>query len=892
MNRIRLEFAKIWNVVQQHLVKVGCHSDMDVASFAIDSLRQLTMKYFERTELTHYQTQSELLKCFDTIIRKTGSDVIKEMIIQSMQHIISLQVDNIRSGWRGIFTVLSRTAQSNTSISILEKAFNLMQEVYHNYSDKIISSGSFVSLVTNLKEFLLIDQSNPVGERIIINTFSLLQDIVNQISAANAIKVTKGGYGSKNASLVELKGKSFIFNSEVFEKKKEDREEKKEKIDSNNNDNSHKNSNGNSNKNSNKNSNGNSNDNCNDNNNKNSNDNNNKNSNEISNDNSNGKDDDNGNSDGDDNKISEKEELEKKNKTIKALLQISTEDQYYLVWFPILATYSQILIRSNNSNVKNRAMNNLFDTLENLASTLLDSKFWKNIQRSVIFPIFEDIMEHDENDPANNDFDSELMMMPSIENFNNSKIPSLKISNGEKSHSSSSSALWTKAFLRLLDLFKHHITDFNGYSYLISGFLDLIVSLVQKPRDELQNMAVTFLQQFLEENVEKIRGNDAWEIVTSTVEKCFQFTAPDVEAFRKKSNGGHGNREAQKKTIEQLTAKFIVHLRLLQEIHKFCNILVHHRLDEENDNDDNDDDDSSFVDEKFKNYIFNHLNKPVYSKVPVISISPIKFQNRWFNIFYNSYQSSHTLNETKILQQSSYHQQGITEQIPLLIEVISFSSYLQLLFSVYSVYGDGRANSKEIIDDKLIPMCMAILKSFVRSELESKYQNKILTIVIMIYKELMKINGWQHPPNSNRRLTLKDHQEEENESFVYVISNENLPSNEKKVSNIGDRDGNGNENEILSGNAQTSAIPEGPTTSSTTTNVHTIDNNGDVEIDTPELWNGIRKEIPSFFKYSIPIVQIISSSKNISNNTNYASQLADLSHTIKEFYEIVAYNFM
>ncbi|OUM66530.1 hypothetical protein PIROE2DRAFT_6263 [Piromyces sp. E2] len=781
MDRIRLEFAKIWNIIQQHFILVGCHSDMNVATFAIDSLRQLTMKYFERSELTHYQTQNEFLKCFDSIMRKTESINIKEMIIQSMSHIVSLQVNNIRSGWKGIFTVLSRSAQINSSLNILEKSFTLMQDIFRTHSDKVISSGSFVSFVTSLKDFLLIDQTTPVGERIIINTFTLLQDCVNQISAANLIKSRR------------LKGK-------------ESQDEEKPDV------------------------------------------------------------------------IENDLDIEEDSKTIEALLQISTEDQYYLMWFPILSTYSQILIRSNNSTVKNRALTSLFDTLETLASTLIDSKFWKNIQRSVIFPIFEDLMEHDENDPAGNPYDSE-MMAATVENLENPE----KIQNLKDQNYSSSSALWTNAFLRLLDLFKHHISSFDEHPYLISGFLDLIVSLVQKPRDELQNMGVTFLQQFLQENVEKIRGNNIWDIVTSAVEKCFASTTPDEEILNKTPQ--RSNREALKKTMEQVTAKYIVHLRLLQEVHKFCNILVEHRLDEE--------DDSVFIDEKHKKIIFDHLNKPQYSEVPMISVIPIPYQTRWLNLFYHSYKASHSLNETKILQQSSYQQQGLTEQIPLLIEVISFSSYLQLLFCIYSVYGDSRINSKEIIDNKLIPLCITILKSFVRSELESKYQSKILTIVIMIYKELMKISGWQHAPGSNKKSTLKDSEKDlsvgSNEN---IISNENISSNEFKESYPQSAGNVIPTADDSSTDASASALHGEAGDAHNELSSSSSSSSSSNEIDHPELWDGIRKDIPNFFKYSIPIVQIISNSRNINNNTNYAAQLADLSHTIKEFYEVVACNFM
>jgi len=288
--------------------------------------------------------------------------------------------------------------------------------------------------------------------------------------------------------------------------------------------------------------------------------------------------------------------------------------------------------------------------------------------------------------------------------------------------------------------------------------------------------------------------------------------------------------------MEQMTAKYIVHLRLLQEVHKFCNILVKHRLEEE--------EEESFVDEEHKRIMFDYLNKSDHSEVPMISVIPIPYQGRWLNLFYNSYKASNALNETKILQQSSYQQQGLTEQIPLLIEVISFSSYLQLLFCIYSVFGDSRVNSNVIIHDKLIPLCMTILKSFVRSELESKYQNKILTIVIMIYKELMKISGWQHPKGSNKKLTLKDTDGDLSET-PNIISNENVQAS----------------NEY---HRQENAIPEeqGGTQASPATTSHPVDSSTGGEeassiIDYPELWDGIRKEIPNFFKYSVPIVHII-----------------------------------
>lgn len=48
MERVRLEWAHIWAVMGEHFNKVGCMANDDVAFFAVDSLRQLSMKFLEK----------------------------------------------------------------------------------------------------------------------------------------------------------------------------------------------------------------------------------------------------------------------------------------------------------------------------------------------------------------------------------------------------------------------------------------------------------------------------------------------------------------------------------------------------------------------------------------------------------------------------------------------------------------------------------------------------------------------------------------------------------------------------------------------------------------------------------------------------------------------------
>ncbi|CAF4416563.1 unnamed protein product, partial [Adineta steineri] len=44
MGRIRLQWSRIWEIVGEHFNKAACHPSQDVCFFAVDSLRQLSMK--------------------------------------------------------------------------------------------------------------------------------------------------------------------------------------------------------------------------------------------------------------------------------------------------------------------------------------------------------------------------------------------------------------------------------------------------------------------------------------------------------------------------------------------------------------------------------------------------------------------------------------------------------------------------------------------------------------------------------------------------------------------------------------------------------------------------------------------------------------------------------
>lgn len=74
-------WARIWSVLAEHFVSAGSHHDEKNAMYAIDSLRQLGMKYLERAELTNFTFQNDILKPFVIIMRNTQSQTIRSLIV-------------------------------------------------------------------------------------------------------------------------------------------------------------------------------------------------------------------------------------------------------------------------------------------------------------------------------------------------------------------------------------------------------------------------------------------------------------------------------------------------------------------------------------------------------------------------------------------------------------------------------------------------------------------------------------------------------------------------------------------------------------------------------------------------------------------------------------------
>ena len=111
LTRVRFEWASIWQVLGQHFSQVGCHTNTNVVFFALDSLRQLSMRFLEIEELPGFKFQKDFLKPFEHIIANSQVVPVKDMALRCLIQMIQARGSNIRSGWRtmfGVFTVAAR----------------------------------------------------------------------------------------------------------------------------------------------------------------------------------------------------------------------------------------------------------------------------------------------------------------------------------------------------------------------------------------------------------------------------------------------------------------------------------------------------------------------------------------------------------------------------------------------------------------------------------------------------------------------------------------------------------------------------------------------------------------------------------------------------------------
>lgn len=112
-------WADIWVPMGQLLAAVGVMKSIDV--FAIDNLRQLSIKFLGKEELAEGDFQEKFLAPFTTILTNNPSRESKEFVLQCVAQLV--QKCDFKSGWAEIFRIFRAASLPSAGVQVLRQGF-------------------------------------------------------------------------------------------------------------------------------------------------------------------------------------------------------------------------------------------------------------------------------------------------------------------------------------------------------------------------------------------------------------------------------------------------------------------------------------------------------------------------------------------------------------------------------------------------------------------------------------------------------------------------------------------------------------------------------------------------------------------------------------------------
>jgi len=185
MGRIRIVWGRIWAQLSDFFVKVGCHENLAVGMYSVDSLRQLAVKFLDRDELANYNFQNEFLRPFIILIRRSQNTEIRELVIRCVSQMVLARASNIKSGWKSVFMVLT-SAASDKSAHIVRLAFNTVERIVREEFSYITETET--TTFTDCVNCLVAFTNNPHSLDVSLNAIAFLRFCAGELAEGD-IKV-------------------------------------------------------------------------------------------------------------------------------------------------------------------------------------------------------------------------------------------------------------------------------------------------------------------------------------------------------------------------------------------------------------------------------------------------------------------------------------------------------------------------------------------------------------------------------------------------------------------------------------------------------------------------------------------------------------------------------
>ncbi|OMJ89408.1 hypothetical protein SteCoe_8405 [Stentor coeruleus] len=145
MNRMRYVWSRVWKTLRDHFSQAGLHKNQFIASFAIDSLKQLAIKFLQKEEIENFHFQKGFLQPFEVIMKNSKNLSVKELVVACMSTFVFTVGHNIRSGWGTIIEVLFCSGKE-PSTCIIEQAFNAIKRICEKHLSCVLEYSQQICL--------------------------------------------------------------------------------------------------------------------------------------------------------------------------------------------------------------------------------------------------------------------------------------------------------------------------------------------------------------------------------------------------------------------------------------------------------------------------------------------------------------------------------------------------------------------------------------------------------------------------------------------------------------------------------------------------------------------------------------------------------------------------
>ncbi|KNE60799.1 hypothetical protein AMAG_06156 [Allomyces macrogynus ATCC 38327] len=150
MSRIRVEWVNLWTILGQHFNRVGCNANEQVAYFALDSLRQLAMKFLEKDELPNFKFQREFLRPFEHVVAHHDAIPVREMAVRCLQQIVAARAPVLRSGWKAVLAVYTAMAARETYEPLFTFSFDAAKVIFAQHLPAVREAGYYTDAMDTL----------------------------------------------------------------------------------------------------------------------------------------------------------------------------------------------------------------------------------------------------------------------------------------------------------------------------------------------------------------------------------------------------------------------------------------------------------------------------------------------------------------------------------------------------------------------------------------------------------------------------------------------------------------------------------------------------------------------------------------------------------------------